>query len=294
MLLKTRTDYFDFKDIMFAAPMIIGLIIGASLYLTLGWWGFWIIFPWIGLAISVGIFIQTKAAPEKANLGRRISLVLILPVLLLFVPIFNNENFQLEGIVLLLSVGFFSKGVIHYAVAKVFGPLIWGRGFCGWACWTAAVLEWLPVKKEGRIKSEFKKLRYLSLGISILFPLILIFFLNYDVRSDYLNRSEMAWMLIGNGLYYLIGIPLAFIFKDRRAFCKVACPVSLVMKLPSSLRLIKLGPSGKDCIKCGRCSRKCPMDIDVMAYISRGRKVTDTECILCLECVRNCPAGAIG
>lgn len=179
-------------------------------------------------------------------------------------------------------------------MAKVFGPLIWGRGFCGWACWTAAVLEWLPVKKEGQIKPEFKKLRYLSLGISILFPLILIFFLNYDVRSDYLNRSEMAWMFIGNGLYYLIGIALAFIFKDRRAFCKVACPVSLVMKLPSGLRLIKLGPSDKDCIKCGRCSRKCPMDIDVMAYISQGRKVTDTECILCLECVRNCPAEAIG
>lgn len=293
MFLKTRTDYFDFKEIMFAVPMIIGLIIAASLYLMVGWWGFWIIFPWIGVAISVGFFIQTKASPEKASLGRRVSLVLILPILLLFVPIFNNENFQLEGIVLLLSIGFFSKGVIHYAVAKVFGPLIWGRGFCGWACWTAAVLEWLPVKKEGQIRPEFKKLRYLSLGISIIFPLILIFFLNYDVRSDYLNRSEMAWMLIGNGIYYLIGIPLAFIFKDRRAFCKVACPVSLVMKLPSKLRLIKIEPSGEECIKCGQCSQKCPMDIGVMSYISQGKKVTDTECILCMECVRNCPVGAI-
>lgn len=109
MFLKTRTDYFDFKEIMLAMPIIIGLIIAASLYLILGWWGFWIIFPWIGLAISVGIFIQAKAAPEKAGLGRRVSLVLILPVLLLFVPIINNENFQLEGIVLLLSVGLFSK-----------------------------------------------------------------------------------------------------------------------------------------------------------------------------------------
>lgn len=293
MFLKTRTAYFDFKEIMLAMPIIIGLIIAASLHLMVGWWGFWVIFLWIGMAISIGFFIQTKASLEKASLGRRVSLALILPVLLLFVPIFNNENFQLEGIVLLLSVGFFSKGVIHYAVAKVFGPLIWGRGFCGWACWTAAVLEWLPVKKEGRIKPEFKKLRYLSLGISIVFPLILIFFLNYDVRSDYLNRSEMAWMLIGNGLYYLIGIPLAFILKDRRAFCKVACPVPLVMKPPSRLRLIKIGPSGKDCIKCGQCSQKCPMDIDVMAYISQGQKVTDTECILCMECIRNCPIGAI-
>ena len=109
MFLKTRTDYFDFKEIMFVAPTIIGLIIAVSLYLMVGWWGFWIIFPWIGVAISIGFLIQAKASPEKASLGRQISLILILPVLLLFVPIFNNENFRLEGIVLLLSIGLFSK-----------------------------------------------------------------------------------------------------------------------------------------------------------------------------------------
>ncbi len=296
MTLKTRSEFTlnNLKEyITVAIPTIIGLIIATSLYLSVGWWGFWIVFPWIGLAISIGIYLLIKLPPQKAGLGRRVALILILPVLLLFVPIFNNESFQLEGVVLLLSIGFFSKGVIHYAVAKVFGPIIWGRGFCGWACWTAAVLEWLPVKKEGRIKPGLKKLRYLTLGISILFPLILIFFLNYDVRSEYLSYREMAWMFLGNGIYYLIGIPLAFILKDRRAFCKVACPVSLVMKLPSKVRLINIGPSGKDCIRCGKCNEKCPMDIDVMSYISQGKKITDTECILCVECALNCPVGAI-
>lgn len=296
MTLKTRSvlDLNNLKeDITAAIPIIIGLIIAISLYLTVGWWGFWIVFPGIGLAISVGIYLQIKLSPEKAELGRKISLILILPILLLFVPIINNENFQLEGVVLLLSIGFFSKGVIHYAIAKVFGPLIWGRGFCGWACWTAAILEWLPVKKEGRIKPGHKNLRYLTLAISILFPLILIFFLSYDVKSNYLSRSEMVWMFLGNGLYYLIGIPLAFILKDRRAFCKVACPASLVMKLPSKFSSIKIGPSGKECIKCGKCNKKCPMDIDVMSYISQGKKVADTECIYCTECAINCPVGAI-
>ncbi|MGE5604292.1 MAG: 4Fe-4S binding protein [Bacteroidota bacterium] len=296
MSLKTRPNYVrnDFREIILVVmPTIIGLIIASSLYLALGWWGFWIIFPWIGFAISMGIYIQTKLTSERVSLGRRVALILIFPILLLFVPVFNNENFQLEGIVLLLSIGFFSKGVIHYAVAKVFGPLIWGRGFCGWACWTAAVLEWLPIKKEGRIRPGLKKMRYVSLGISIVFPLILVFFLNYDVRAEYLNRSEMVWMFLGNGIYYLIGIPLAFILKDRRAFCKVACPVSLVMKLPSRLRLIKIGPSGKGCIKCGKCNQKCPMDIDVMFNISQGKQVIDTECILCGECGRVCPVGAI-
>ncbi len=296
MVLKTRLGdiRIDVKEIMFATiPLIIGLIISLSLYFSLNWWGFLIIFPWIGLAISIGIYLQMKLPPNKADLGRKIAIILNLPVLLLFVPIVNNENFQLEGIVLLLSIGFFSKGIIQVAIAKVFGPLIWGRGFCGWACWTAAVLDWLPVKKEGPIKPGLKNLRYLTLAVSIIFPLILVFLLSYDVRSDYLSKTEMVWMFLGNGLYYLIGIPLAFILKDRRAFCKVACPVSLVMKVPSRVRLIKIGPSGKSCIECGKCSQNCPMDIDVMSYISRGKKVTDTECILCTQCRTICPVGAI-
>ena len=32
------------------------------------------------------------------------------------------------------STGVFEAATIHYAVAKIFGPLIFGRGWCGYAC----------------------------------------------------------------------------------------------------------------------------------------------------------------
>lgn len=187
----------------------------------------------------------------------------------------------------------FSKGVIHYAVAKVFGPIIWGRGFCGWACWTAAVLDWLPVKKSGKIPEKLTNLRYLTLAVSITLPLTLVIFLGYDVRNDYLNKTEMVWMFVGNFVYYVIAIPLAFIFKDRRAFCKIACPVAIIMKIPTSVSLITIVPSGQQCLKCAQCNKHCPMDVDVMSFISQGKKVRSTECILCMECKTACPAGAI-
>ena len=76
---------------------------------------------------------------QKKNLGRKVSILFILPALLLFVPFANRENFQLEGIVLIVLAGYLSKGFIHYCVAKIFGPLIWCRGFCGWACSAAAI-----------------------------------------------------------------------------------------------------------------------------------------------------------
>lgn len=274
-------------------PLFIGVAVAAGLYITVGWWGFLVIFPWIGFSISLGSYIQSRLPKRRLDTGRKITILMILPALLFFVPVVNNENFQLEGIVLIMLIGYFNKGFIHLAVAKLFGPVIWGRGFCGWACWTAAVLDWLPVKEKRQIPPGLKNIRYLTLAISVLFPVFLVFYLNYDVRGSYLNKTEMIWMFSGSALYYLVGIPMAFAFGDKRAFCKIACPVAPIMKVPSSVSLIKIGPTGKKCIECSQCNRNCPMDVDVMSFISRGEKVKDTECVYCVKCVSACPAGAI-
>jgi len=275
-------------------PLIIGLSTAGILELVFGWWGFRVIFPWIGFSITLGMIIRSKLKGKKQILGRKIAILMILPCLLLFIPIVNNENFQLEGVVLILLVGFFGKGFIHYLIAKIVGPLIWGRGFCGWACWTAAILDWLPIKKSKiPITKNLKHLRFVVLLISILLPIYLIFVLNYNVRTDYVNKREMLWMFAGNAIYYLLAIPLAFIYSDKRFFCKNLCPVSLVMIPSSKISIIKIKPTGKECIECGACNKICPMDIDVMDYIKNNKKVTHSECILCTDCKSVCPTNAI-
>lgn len=276
-------------------PAIIGITIGISLYTSIGWWGFLILFPWIGTAISIGIHLQQTIESKKKPIGRKVSILLILPALLLFVPFANNENFQLEGVILVVLVGYFSKGFIHYAIAKLFGPLIWGRGFCGWACWTAAVLDWLPIKKrnELRISKKYKNIRHAMLLLSASIPVVAIYIFHYDVKEYYIGKAELAWMMVGNALYYLLAIPLAFYFTDNRAFCKILCPVSLVMKVPARFARNKKKPTGVECIECGTCNRNCPMDVDVMSYIINKSSVTDTECISCGNCRVLCPVKAI-
>jgi ferredoxin-type protein NapH len=296
MLFTIPMGHHTFKDLRLMVkfiPAAIGIMIGLILYFRFRWWGFLVLFPWIGISISIGIHLGQILAREKKTFGRKVSILLIMPALLFFVPLANHENLQLEGVMLLVLAGIFTKGFIHYAIAKIFGPLIWGRGFCGWACWTAAILDWLPIKKEGTVSPGLKNLRYLALAISLFLPMVLVFGMNYDVHSQYLRKAELGWMLIGNVIYYLFAIPLAFFFKDKRAFCKIACPVSLVMKVPTQLALIRKRPSGIPCTQCGLCNEVCPMDNDVMSFISKGRKVMDTECILCGECTIHCPVGAI-
>lgn len=282
------------RILLCSIPLGIGMSIATLLNVTVGWWGFWVIFPWIGFSITVGSCIREFSAGTQKLLGRKVSLLMIMPCLLFFVPIINNENFQLEGIVLIVAVGFFSKGFIHYAIAKIFGPLIWGRGFCGWACWTAAVLEWLPIRRSAVIPAgKYRYLRAIALLISVAVPLYMIFALNFNVRTEYINRVEMLWMFAGNALYYAIGIPLALIMKDKRAFCKMVCPVSLIMMPSTRISAIKIRPKKNDCIGCGKCSAICPMGIDVMSYIQKRQRVTSPECILCGDCRMVCPVKAI-
>ena len=60
--------------------------------------------------------------------------------------------------------------MIHYAVAKIFGPLLFGRGWCGYACWTAMVLDLLPYKEPQQPgKKRLGWIRYALFAGSLLF-----------------------------------------------------------------------------------------------------------------------------
>lgn len=102
----------------------------------------------------------------------------------------------------------------------------------------------------------------------------------------------MFWsFIIGNILYYFIGISLAVVFKDNRAFCKYIYPITIFLKPMSYFSLTRVKCNKEKCISCGKCKLVCPMDVD-MTDNSRKRKNT-TECILCMECVKACPKQAL-
>ncbi len=259
-------------------PSLIGILVGLLLYFTAGWWGFLVVFPWIGSWVTVGILMAIKRRGKGKDLGRRVSILMISPVFLIFLGVLQRENLQIEEtvfyVLFFIASGMFVRVLVHYAVAKVFGPLIWGRGFCGWACWTAAILEWLPIKENAAISVKYTRIRYAVLVVSLLIPIAFVL-LGYDWVSTHIREEGtiiqtgkpggLVWFLVGNGIYYLAAILLAFKFRKKRAFCKIACPVSLVMKAQTTVALIKTSPSGKECISCKACNTNCPMDVDVMS-----------------------------
>jgi polyferredoxin len=213
--------------------------------------------------------------------------------MLVFLGFLQHENMQIEGFFFYLLGGLFAGSVIHYLVAKVAGPLLFGRGWCGWACWTAMVLDLLPWRRSPHRKLEKKwgVIRYIHFGLSLGTVLILWFVLIYRPESQ--GGGELVWLLGGNLIYYLVGIALALGLRDNRAFCKVACPIPTLQKLPARFSLLKVQGVDERCTACGACSRVCPMDIDVRAFASDGSRIISTECIQCMECIQVCPQEAL-
>lgn len=200
--------------------------------------------------------------------------------------------FQIEGLFFDLFAGVLFAAVIHYLIAKLLGPLIFGRVWCGWACWTAALLDQLPYKRSpGRLTPGWGQLRYAHLGLSL--GLVAALWLGLGYRPGHGGAPALAWFLAGNALYDLLGVGLALALKDNRAFCKYACPVAVVLKLGAPYSLLKVRGSAERCCANGVCEKVCPMDIRITDYVQRGDRVSASECILCQACIAVCPEQAL-
>ena len=127
--------------------------------------------------------------------------------MLLYLGVISHENMQIEGFWYYLFLGVFEAATIHYAVAKIFGPLFFGRGWCGYACWTAMVLDFLPYKQPQQPRKEkLGFLRYVMfvLSLALVSGLMLIKIAKLE--------QIMFWLfIVGNVLYYILGIGLAFV-----------------------------------------------------------------------------------
>ena len=257
-------------------------VVAVSLWLTKHNLFYLFNFSYIGISLSLGIFLLGRKYPY----ARRIVQLLVGLYMLVYLGLINRENMQIEGFWYYLFTGVFEAATIHYAVAKIFGPLIFGRGFCGYACWTAMVLDFLPYKTRALSRKNIGWIRYLTFALSFLFVSTL-----FLLKVGSLERIMFWAFLIGNLAYYLVGIALAFLFKDNRAFCKYICPVTVFLKPMSYFSLVRIRCDENKCISCGKCKKVCPMDVE-MTDNSRKRK-NGTDCILCMECVKVCPQGAL-
>ncbi|HEX2965399.1 MAG TPA: 4Fe-4S binding protein [Syntrophorhabdaceae bacterium] len=177
--------------------------------------------------------------------------------------------------------------------------LLLGRVFCGWICMFGWIQE-IPAKM-GRwifrrrfivppgIDRPLRYLKYVALLASIYFTWKLADL----VISPYDPFAALAHLPAGIasvaeenliGLIVLIATFVLSFFYDR-VFCKYLCPMGAFLGIIYKLTNYKIKRNEETCIHCNKCTKACPVNIDV----AKTESVTSAECINCLECVTACP-----
>lgn len=292
MKLRLNLDHSKQIELAVLAVAAVGLLIVA--WYLVGLVPTWFYYGYIVASVAIGLTLYFTLKDLDQLLRRRL-VALLLGTSLFGAAAFRDSThalFQIEGLFFDLMTGVLMAAVIHYLIAKILGPLLFGRVWCGWACWTVMVLDQLPYKRSrGRLPGRWGLLRYVHFGLSL--ALVATLWYGFAYRPGAGGPTALAWFLIGNAAYYAVGVGLAIALKDNRAFCKYACPISVPLKLGSGFALLKVKGDASKCCQNRVCEKVCPMDIRIAEYLARGQRVVSTECTLCQACINVCPEHAL-
>ncbi|MGE5549798.1 MAG: 4Fe-4S binding protein [Bacteroidota bacterium] len=182
------------------------------------------------------------------------------------------------------------------------GSLFLGRVWCGWVCPGAGLQEACFAARDRRVKGG-DWLKYLIwVPWLVLLALIAVKAGGYR-RVDPLYMTE-KWISVIDPMNYMIYytvlglVVILALTAGKRSFCHHVCWMAPFMIVGRKVRnlfgwpALRLQAASEVCGQCGRCTRECPMSLEVQAMVAAGR-MERAECILCGSCVDACPRGVI-
>ena len=185
-----------------------------------------------------------------------------------------------------------------------------GRFVCGFLCpfgWLQELLHKIPGKKLSTKK--LKPLTYIKYVV-LLFAVVVLpalvvndlgmgdpFFCKYICPQGVLEgaiplaaanagiRSALGQLFTWKLAVLIAVVVLSVLFY--RPFCKWICPLGAFYALMNRVSLLGIRVDACKCVSCGKCSKVCQMDVDVV------RAPNHAECIRCGKCIGACPVDAI-
>jgi len=215
----------------------------------------------------------------------------------------------LESTLSLIAVGTFLKKLV-IGTFVLFGTtvalaLILRRSFCGQICAFGGLQEFFGkignklFKKRPVVPKKLDKvlryLKYVVLAVTVAMAWITgeLWITPYDPFNALGHLADFNALITSYlvGFIILVISLLGSIVYDR-FFCKYLCPAGAFYGLIGKASPYAVRVNADACIRCGKCNRSCPMNVEVMD--AKNGRVTSMECINCNECVNACPVqGAI-
>ncbi len=180
-------------------------------------------------------------------------------------------------------------------LGSIGATILFGALFCGWLCPLGSVQDWIGRfgkkvlgKKYNRVPVKLDKLlgylRYPVLGMIVVqtTKLVSLAFTKFD--PYYALFHFWTGEALPSAIVVLL-IVIAASFFVERPWCRWLCPFGAVQGLIQLISPWKIRRDKTICIDCGKCTKACPMKIDVAVKSA----VFDTRCNKCGECLSSCP-----
>ncbi|NLV27213.1 MAG: 4Fe-4S binding protein [Methanomicrobiales archaeon] len=179
-----------------------------------------------------------------------------------------------------------------------------GRVWCGWFCPMGAEQELCAEIQKSPVSGG--KLNCIKYGVWLLWILIIGFVIYnagglYAADVFYDTDSGISVTEPGAFMVYFILLGVLFLFAviaGKRGFCHYVCPICVNFIIARKIRnlirwpALHLDADKSLCIQCNKCSKTCPMGLDVKGMVNEG-KMENPDCILCASCADICPRDAI-
>ena len=124
--------------------------------------------------------------------------------------------------------------------------------------------------------------------------LVVPFWFDFVLRSA--KYLVLVWIVIKAGtelnsgpvlsVVPVIAALLVLSLFFQMPWCRYLCPAGALLGLTSMASLLKIRRSPSRCVRCHKCSHRCPANLPVMQRTT----VRSPECFACYRCVDGCPA----
>ena len=121
---KKAEDQRDDENPKQTSQILLFEAVAVTLWLTKDNFFYLLNFSYIGACLGLGTALFTAGK----RYARHFVQLAVGSYMLLYLGVISRENMQIEGFWYYLFLGVFEAATIHYAVAKIFGPLLFGRG----------------------------------------------------------------------------------------------------------------------------------------------------------------------
>ncbi len=240
--------------------------------------------------------------PQRSVSSRQNIRKWLLVISFLLIPV---TIFYISPVIIMMGAaeGIVTGGILLF-ILIFFLSLFVARLWCGWLCPMGACQEiGSPVMKHTVADGWRNWIKY---GVMALWIIVIAYSFYgaggiHAVDPFYgtvngISISSLDILMIV--VIIFSGIFAIAYFTGRRGFCHILCPQAGIMVAGRKIRNIfgwpalQLNADAALCIDCKKCSKECPMGLDVNGMVRKG-EMEKADCILCASCADTCPKGAI-